>query len=417
MQLSALARTLDSDLPLASRGRHQDAAPADLLDRQVVEVGAQAVARVMGAFWTSGQRQAAKLHEVSYRACFKPQLPAYFIKRFSTPGDCIYDPFSGRGTTAIEAALWGRNIVANDANPLSALLVKPRLFVPCLLEVAERLRCIPLDYNLRADIDLSMFYHPATEAELVSLKHYLRARHESGTEDMLDGWIRMVATNRLTGHSPGFFSVYTFPPNQAVSQASQVRINVKRDQVPSYRDTKAIILKKSRQLLQGLTSEQIEQLHTAAQQALFLTGDARATPEIPDGSIQLTVTSPPFLNIVQYAEDNWLRCWFNSLPTDQMATQITMARTVERWSEVMGRVFTELFRVTKVGGFVAFEVGEVRNGKIKLEETVVPLGVAAGFRCEAILINAQQFTKTANIWGVVNNRSGTNSNRIVLLRK
>jgi DNA modification methylase len=371
----------------------------------------------MGAFWTSGQRQAANLHEVSYRACFKPQLPAYFIKRFSAPGDCIYDPFSGRGTTAIEAALWGRNIVANDVNPLSALLVKPRLFVPCLIEVAERLRCIPLDYNLRADIDLSMFYHPATEAELVSLKHYLRARHESGTEDMLDGWIRMVATNRLTGHSPGFFSVYTFPPNQAVSQASQVRINVKRDQVPSYRDTKAIILKKSRQLLQGLTSEQIEQLHTAAQQALFLTGDARATPEIPDGSIQLTVTSPPFLNIVQYAEDNWLRCWFNSLPTDQMATQITMARTVERWSEVMGRVFTELFRVTKAGGFVAFEVGEVRNGKIKLEETVVPLGVAAGFRCEAILINAQQFTKTANIWGVVNNRSGTNSNRIVLLRK
>ena len=54
-------------------------------------------------FWTSRQRQASSIHEVSYRACFKPQLPAYFIERMSAPGDVIYDPFSGRGTTAIEA--------------------------------------------------------------------------------------------------------------------------------------------------------------------------------------------------------------------------------------------------------------------------------------------------------------------------
>jgi hypothetical protein len=59
----------------------------------------------------------------------------------------------------------------------------------------------------------------------------------------------------------------------------------------------------------------------------------------------------------------------------------------------------------------------VRRGEIKLEEVVVPLGVAAGFECTAILINTQQFTKTANIWGIHNNRSGTNSNRIVLFQK
>jgi hypothetical protein len=35
---------------------------------------------IVGEFWTSKQRKANSLHEVSYRACFKPQLPAYFIK-------------------------------------------------------------------------------------------------------------------------------------------------------------------------------------------------------------------------------------------------------------------------------------------------------------------------------------------------
>jgi hypothetical protein len=52
-----------------------------------------------------------------------------------------------------------------------------------------------------------------------------------------------------------------------------------------------------------------------------------------------------------------------------------------------------------------------------LDEAVVPLGAEAGFRCEAILINTQKFTKTSNIWGIGNNERGTNSNRIVMLQK
>ncbi len=94
-----------------------------------------------------------------------------------------------------------------------------------------------------------------------------------------------------------------------------------------------------------------------------------------------------------------------------------MAKTIEQWSLVMGDVFKELYRVTKKGGWVAFEVGEIRNGKLKLEEYVVPLGMEAGFSCEAILINRQMFTKTSNLWGVKNNEGGTNSNRIVLFRR
>jgi hypothetical protein len=83
----------------------------------------------------------------------------------------------------------------------------------------------------------------------------------------------------------------------------------------------------------------------------------------------------------------------------------------------MSAVFRELHRITRRGGWVAFEVGEVRKGKIRLEEHVVPLGIAAGFSCEAVLINQQAFTKTARIWGVGNNALGTNSNRIVVFRK
>jgi hypothetical protein len=83
----------------------------------------------------------------------------------------------------------------------------------------------------------------------------------------------------------------------------------------------------------------------------------------------------------------------------------------------MTSVFAELYRITRPGGWVAFEVGEIKRGQIRLDEIIAPIGMVAGFECQAVLINAQRFTKTANIWGISNNRLGTNTNRIAVFRK
>lgn len=134
-------------------------------------------------------------------------------------------------------------------------------------------------------------------------------------------------------------------------------------------------------------------------------------------SVSLTVTSPPFLDVVQYAQDNWLRCWFNQIDADAVAERITMMKRLEDWAAVMQDVFHELHRVTRPGGWVAFEVGEVRGGAVLLDEVVAPLGINAGFDCVGVMVNHQKFTKTANCWGVRNNSKGTNTNRIVLFTK
>lgn len=200
-------------------------------------------------FWTARQRQAHSLHEVSYRACFKPQLPRFFIERLTQPGEIVYDPFMGRGTTPMEAALLGRVPFGNDINPLSTVLTRPRLNPPTLDEIAKRLDEIPLNDPDKFSDDLLAFYHPETLGAIASLKKYLRLRRAAEKLDAVDAWIEMVSLNRLTGHSPGFFSVYTLPPNQAVSVKSQLKINAKRNQTPPPRDVVKVILKKSRQLL------------------------------------------------------------------------------------------------------------------------------------------------------------------------
>ena len=381
------------------------------------EVGGIMVPRFINEFWTSKQRQNNPIHEISYRACFKAELPRFFITLLSKQKDKVYDPFAGRGTTIVEAALLNRNIIANDINPLSTVLSKPRLFVPTIDEVENRLKKITFGSGLKADIELSMFYHPKTESEIVSLRNYLIKKKKNNGEDFIDNWIQMVATNRLTGHSKNFFSVYTLPPNQAVTQERQKRINKQRLQKPAYKDVRYIILKKTRDLTSGLNNDLVDRLKRIGSKANFLNCDARFTPYIKNNSVNLTITSPPFLDIVNYAEDNWLRCWFNNIDVEEAARNITITKKLNEWENVMADVFKELFRITRKSGYVVFEVGEVRKSKIKLDEHIVPHGINAGFDCLGIVINLQNFTKTANIWGVSNNTFGTNTNRIVVFRK
>jgi hypothetical protein len=366
-------------------------------------------------FWTAKQRAANSLHEISYRACFKPQLPRFFIERLTQPGDIVYDPFMGRGTTPVEAALLGRVAYGSDINPLSAILTAPRLQPPTADQVAARLTQVDFYHSDPAPDELLTFYHSETLREIAALKKYFLDRRHNQSLDHIDHWICMVALNRLTGHSPGFFSVYTLPPNQAVSVKSQIKINTKRNQTPPRRSVPKLIHKKTRQLLGDCTHATRETLARVAPKSLFLNHLAAHTPEIKSNTVTLIVTSPPFLDVVDYAGDNWLRCWFLGL--DPKTVTMPLTKKLDQWQTAMAEAFRELHRILRSGGHIAFEVGEIRGGKIKLEDYVLPAGTQAGLQPELILINDQTFTKTANCWGIDNNYKGTNTNRIVLFKK
>ena len=380
----------------------------DHFGRASLELVDAGIPYLINEFWTAVQRQSHSLHEISYRGCFKAQLPEFFIARLSEVGEAVYDPFAGRGTTPVQAALMGRRPVANDINPLSAMLTRPRFNPPTLQEVARRLREISWETGEVENLDLLAFYSPRTLRHICALRGWLAHRGSARPLDAVDDWVRMVALNRLTGHSAGFFSVYTMPPNQAVSLSAQRKINEKRGQIPPDRDVSGIILKKSRTLLSdGLPPP------VMGDQLLCSTADL--TPEIANDSVTLTVTSPPFLDIVQYADDNWLRCWFAGIDVAEVA--ISHHRLEAGWQEMVRRTLLELARVTRSGGHVAFEVGEVRGGRVLLERLVWAAAEGLPFERLFVMVNQQEFTKTANCWGVGNNAKGTNTNRIVMLRR
>ena len=341
----------------------------------------------------------------------------------------------------------GRRAAGSDINPLCSMLAQPRFNPPLLREVESRLLNIlrksevdnssldaidslhrELEYNedISTD-DLLIFYHPSTLWQLLVLKKWFVDRESQDSFDEVDGWIRMVCINRLSGHSSGFFSVRTMPPNQAVSVESQRQINLRKGQKPEPRDVAKIVIKKSRSLLRSMQFDQ-RQLSLLDNSQY---GERQETDQLPnpvlettsaddlfyldDSSTNLIVTSPPFLNIVDYKKDNWLRCWFAGIDVKKL--KISSYSSIEDWKNFVRGAFEEMCRVTRKGGHIAFEVGEVRNGEVQLEKTVLQAVKGLPLHRKEVLINQQSFTKTSNLWGIANNQVGTNTNRIVLLQR
>jgi hypothetical protein len=57
-----------------------------------------------------------------YLGKFIPQLVEVFLQRYFTPGDCVYDPFVGSGTTLVEANMYGAASIGCDISAFNCLL-------------------------------------------------------------------------------------------------------------------------------------------------------------------------------------------------------------------------------------------------------------------------------------------------------
>jgi hypothetical protein len=290
---------------------------------------------------------------------------------------------------------------------------EPRINIINIDELEKRFDII-LSNNKKMDIDidLSMFFHEETLQEILKIRHYLKQKQEL---DIVDKWIKLLVLNRLTGHSSGFLSVYTLPPNQAITGERQKKINEKYNNIFEYRSVKKCCLKKYKTLTKDVGLFERENLSKVSKEAIFLNNDAQNTSEIQNESIDLIITSPPFLDVINYKQDSWMRCWFCDIDITQI--NISQIKNLDDWNLKMKNVLFELKRVLKNDGYIAFEVGEVKGGKINLEDEILKILHEIGFYNIQILINKQTFSKTSNIWGVENNAKGTNSNRILLIKK
>ena len=234
------------------------------------------------------------------------------LKRFTTQGDHVFDPFSGRGTTLFESLLHGRCASAVDINPVAYCLSKAKAGAPDLNLVLKRIRRFQQVFE--NDVDKAYlrekasnlppffrraFYH-STLLELLFMRQALKWRRNS-----VDNFIAALILGSLHGEidHPVYFS-NQMPRTICLKPEYSLRYWQLNRLFPEKRDVFEMLDARARfRLNQGKPT-----LHGLAKQS-----DARSAskrfPELTE-RIRLVVTSPPYLNVTSFEEDQWLRIWF-----------------------------------------------------------------------------------------------------------
>src|SRR6476646_1351590 len=131
-------------------GPPMSARPARITAGQLaLELPAELPALALAPEWKDQQRLwGHTFHPMcSYLASFPAALTHAFIARYSRPGDVVLDPFSGRGTTPLQACAEGRVGVGNDLNPFAHLLTAAKVQPATRAQAATRLAQLRLAWN------------------------------------------------------------------------------------------------------------------------------------------------------------------------------------------------------------------------------------------------------------------------------
>lgn len=356
----------------------------------------------------------ARLHSIcSYFAMFPPSMPNFFIRRFSEPGEVVLDPFSGRGTTPLEACLEGRVGVGNDLNPLAHVLTRAKVRVPRLGWILRRInqleedfvRLVPPPSIARVRRNIRMLYHPETLRQLLFLKERLAWKRRD-----VDTFIMATLLGAAHGNSPGYLSLRM--PNTFSMSPRYIRKYVREhDLERPPRDAFEIL------------EDRVKRFHLKLPlKGKALRQDARRMSRIQDEAIDLVLTSPPYTRTIRYGAFNWIRLWLLDREEREVDRKLFCSSSIPRYLEFIEASLKEMRRVLRPEGHAVIVIGDVRDrrtGEIaNLAEAVLTrLAGPMGFDLvETYIDHIGDGDKVSRIWGETRGRA-TNVERILVLQK
>lgn len=253
-----------------------------------------------------------------YPAKFFPELPRWAIRRYSTEGERILDPMAGSGTVNVEALLANRHSVAVDVDPFARLLtrVKTTRLIPEILDRAVAAVTMAVD----------AFEGASPEARHLAMANIPPFAYQ-------DTWFRPFILEELGAIRGAFSRVReaVAPHDQGpyldflriclsaiIRDVSNADNNCTRTVVRA-RLNKRIVPGMALRLFRRMMSVNVGRMRdfvplapTTARVEVPDDGDARALP-LADASIDLAVTSPPYINAVDYPRTHQLEMYLLDL--------------------------------------------------------------------------------------------------------
>ena len=387
----------------------------------------------------------------SYLASFPAALAHAFIARYSRPGDVVLDPFSGRGTTALQASAEGRIGVGNDLNPFAHLLTAAKVEPASRAEALTRLTALRLAWRSDeaawqtladavitnpsgARIPAAGSREPAANgteivpAEVVlafhrrTLGQLLHVRTTLDLANRTDRFIAAALTGILHGRSASYLS--TLMPNTFSMAPRYVRDFAARTDFHS----------PERDVFNALAAK-VERLHRhplPPSPGVALLGDARdVTPRVraalkrrglPDRA-RLVVASPPYLRVVKYGYYNWLRTWLLGFDAREIDRTLDDAHHREPYLAFLRDVLGGLRPLLTDDAIVVLVIGDVETDRgrritngVGLAERVWETAAAPeGYRLAGVAVDdVAANRKMTKLWGDEAGRA-TKVDRILVL--
>ncbi len=311
------------------------------------------------------------MHQLApYIGKLKSTIAKSLVCSYTDVGDTIFDPFSGCGTVPLEAALAGRNVIAADCSAYAVLLTRAKLDAPVSLESAlHRLEtysdALPKAISGRVGIPLWVrrFFHPRTLQEIIAFRNIFTENQEY--------FLLACLLGILHHQRPGFLS---YPASHLVPYLRNRKYP--RHLYPDmyrYRAVAPRLAAKIRRSYRRFTAR------PSGICARCVQTDVRAV-SVQGGSVDAVITSPPYMNALDYYRDNRLRLWFLGVPDTSVADGTMSPR---RFVDLMRSGLMIMRRSLKLGGVCALVVGEVgRSGVVVDTPALVAnvIGQVGGFR-------------------------------------
>ena len=379
-----------------------------------------------------------------YPATFPAPIPKYLIALLSEDREIVFDPFGGKGTTAVEALKQRRHFVYNDLNPYAVAIMQ------CIIDAFEAvdrnavLQIVEQDKNklysnsegydsyqgkekqlildrLPNDIenmlsrrgikeDVVYWYHAETLKELIKLHDYI----EEYTE--FNKGIRKLA----------FLSILKEVSSQR-GHFSYVTDNCRPSEMKYYNAISAYIemLYRIQRACEDFFRQYIainksDDVKLLINRCIIHSGNAKDSSYISDSSVDLIITSPPYLCAQDYILTMRLNDFFypeegfDSLPFTEIGPRRLRSRPgiVDSYFDDMELVIKEMNRVLKKDAFFCLVIGQ---GKGKVSEHVNVIEKVIG----QTKMNgfSQLFRTTRKINFRTNRIGGVDKEDIIVFRK
>lgn len=308
--------------------------------------------------WTSGSTTGTDctFHQLApYIGRIKTSIAQALLAEYTSPGDLVVDPFCGSGVIPLEAAIGKRRVVAADVNPYGVVLTRAKLHAPPSEEQAlQRLIAARADAEERiCDQDLRRipawvreFFHPETLRNALALRDALVERRD---------WFLLSCLLGILHHQrPGFLS---YPSSHLVPYLRNKLFPRRR--FPTLYEERDVYERMEAKLRRTFRRPAC----TRGDARVLLCDSRRLKLTEPANAI---ITSPPYMNELDYVRDNRLRLWFltRSLPR---AKDIPKRDRELRFRRLMASTFSHLAQRITANGTIIVVVGDASRGARRID--------------------------------------------------